>query len=402
MGRVFLVSLVLWAASPSVAGPAEPAPKPSPSPDGALPSFNETRTPTSPAFTLLDVAPTAVERPTSPSDVAFSILNKTDNLSSFPRDAALEFSPYWLVSHPRLEWRSDIKRSVIESLARTFTFSTATAQTGTEAAPVTSLAIGGRASLLSGALSLRTQRKFEAMEKELQVEATLFGDLLERRLAPKRAELQALLVKDLAAATSADDRKRAYDHFTVAYEEAKADAKKEVEASDEFKKAKDAAAKSAEKGAESLAGDRDGLLVEIAGGGSWDYPKNSWEDRKLRQWGIWMTPTYVLDNWSAVVVARYLKKGDVAGDSSLDLGARLIYYRQRYAFSAEFLRQSGHGAIASGNRFAGLFEYEVFSGSWATVSIGQGLTPAGAKTVLAQMGLAFNLSQKRYDFGQKP
>jgi hypothetical protein len=338
--------------------------------------------------------------------VALSIVNNADALSSLAKNAALEFSPYWLISHPRVEWRSDIDRGVIDSLTRTFTFSAATAQTGTETAPVTSLAIGGRASLLSGALSARTRRTFEAMEKDLAVEARIFDDYRERWLAAQRAELNAQLVVRLTAATSAEDRANAVAQSTADYEKAKVAARQEVEASDGYKKAvaaaKQEASRRTEKVAASLAGDRDGLLVEVAGGGAWDYPSGSWDDRKLRQWGVWITPSYVRNNWSAVVVARYLRKGDVADDRSFGLGARLIYYRERYALSGEFLRQIGHGTIASGNRFAGLFEYEVLSGTWATVSIGQGLTPAGARTVVAQMGLAFNFSQKRYDFGQVP
>ena len=80
--------------------------------DDSFPSFNSIRTPTSPAFVLLGIEPTAVERPNTPSALAVSILNRTQNLSVLPKDYALEFSPYWLLGHSELTWRQDTMRSI--------------------------------------------------------------------------------------------------------------------------------------------------------------------------------------------------------------------------------------------------------------------------------------------------
>lgn len=389
------ITLLLVSAALAATLRAEPVPE-------ELPSFNETRTPTSPAFTLLGIAPTAVERPTTPSGVAFAVLDSTDDLSTLPKAAALEFSPYWLASHPDLTWRKDETRTPWESFLRTFTVSAATAQTGEEDAPVTSLAFGGRGSLWSGRLSTRAHDRLTALEATLKVEAGLFDEFRERLLAARRAELTSLLAVRLAAAPSETERDRALAEFAREFEKAKQDARPTVEADAGYKaavaKARKAAEEAAEDEAVSLSGDREGLFVEVAGGGAWDFPDASWDARTLRQWGVWLTPSYVQPSWSAVGVARYLKKGGAEEGSSLDLGARLIYYRERYAVSAEYLRQIGRDGVASGDRFAGLFDYEVASGTWATVSVGQGLTPEGARTVVAQIGLAFNFSTKRYEF----
>src|SRR5206468_3577701 len=93
-------------------------------------AYNQLRTPTSPAFVVLGVTPTAVERPNTPADIAFSILNSSGALTSLPKDVAIEFSPYWLFGHPKLEWRNDVKRGLGTSLARTATLSFATAELG--------------------------------------------------------------------------------------------------------------------------------------------------------------------------------------------------------------------------------------------------------------------------------
>src|SRR5262245_42359826 len=84
--------------------------------DDQPPSFNSLRTPTSPAFTLLGIEPTSVERPNTPSSLAASLLNQTAGFSTLPRDYALEFSPYWLVGHPRLTWRDDSRRGLGASI----------------------------------------------------------------------------------------------------------------------------------------------------------------------------------------------------------------------------------------------------------------------------------------------
>ncbi len=97
----------------------------------AGPAFNGWRTPVSPAFVLLGVAPTVVERPNTPSDLALSVLNRSTSFTSLPRDVALEFSPYWLVKHPTLTWQEDTVRGIGTSLARTMTISLATADAST-------------------------------------------------------------------------------------------------------------------------------------------------------------------------------------------------------------------------------------------------------------------------------
>lgn len=70
----------------------------------AIPQFVTLRTPTSPAFVLLGLTPTTVERPTTPRAVATSFLSHfTEGGGAIlPRQFALEVGPYWLWSHPRL------------------------------------------------------------------------------------------------------------------------------------------------------------------------------------------------------------------------------------------------------------------------------------------------------------
>src|SRR6185436_1490703 len=54
------------------------------------------KAPTSPAFNLLGVSPSDIERPTDINAFLVSIQNGTNNYTSFPKNYAVEFAP-WLI-----------------------------------------------------------------------------------------------------------------------------------------------------------------------------------------------------------------------------------------------------------------------------------------------------------------
>ena len=153
------------------------------------PAFNAARTPTSPAFTIMGIEPTSVERPSNPTDLALAFLSQVEDTSIVPADFALEVSPYWLVGRPRLTWSDDAARSVRESLMRTAAFSIGTGEVGTTSAPVRALAVGARTSVFSGRLSAESRRQIEELEKRLQAEAALGL----RMMASQLRELNRLL-----------------------------------------------------------------------------------------------------------------------------------------------------------------------------------------------------------------
>ena len=55
--------------------------------------------PTSPAFILTDVAPSAVQTPTTPKAFVLGLVKSFDESSGgFPQNYSAEFSPYWLIA----------------------------------------------------------------------------------------------------------------------------------------------------------------------------------------------------------------------------------------------------------------------------------------------------------------
>src|SRR5438045_2954215 len=69
-----------------------------------IPEFDKLRTPQSPVFEILGIATSTVEKPTTPSAVAISLLSSfvSGNQAILPKQYALDVAPFWLFSHPRL------------------------------------------------------------------------------------------------------------------------------------------------------------------------------------------------------------------------------------------------------------------------------------------------------------
>lgn len=57
--------------------------------------------PSSPAFILMDVAPTSIEKPATAKAFSASILNSVSENNGIPENYGVEFTPFWFVKHPK-------------------------------------------------------------------------------------------------------------------------------------------------------------------------------------------------------------------------------------------------------------------------------------------------------------
>lgn len=60
-------------------------------------TFQSLETPSSPGFILLDKTPSSIEKPTTPQGFGVNVLGLLQG-----KGGAMEFSPFWLVNHPKL------------------------------------------------------------------------------------------------------------------------------------------------------------------------------------------------------------------------------------------------------------------------------------------------------------
>ena len=122
--KVMIVTLALALGTTRVAIAQQAA---APSAQGAQTvQIEDLRTPTSPAFVLLDVAPASVERPENPKALIANLVSTASQAEGFPKNYALEVAPYWLKSHPHLTFSNYQQPSPAQSLLRTLTLSVGT------------------------------------------------------------------------------------------------------------------------------------------------------------------------------------------------------------------------------------------------------------------------------------
>jgi len=350
--------------------------------DNGPADFNTLRTPSSPAFVLLGVEPSSVEKPNTPSDFAASILSATSNLSALPKDYALETSPYWLFSHRRKSWRDDINRNVLESVTRTFTLSVATAELGTSDAPVRGLAVSGRLSLFSGRLQDSSVKQIESLENVLAASAATDLGVL----APVFDSILATL---LGSATTMADSLAALAKFDSL--------KTEAITSLASSGAIETDTEELTQQAEAIVMAREGFQVDLAGGTAWRAPSAALDSTDFDRFGLWLTASYTANDLSFIALARYLGI-DGTDQDVLDFGGRFIYAQDRFALSAEYVDRHINNGPGDQWRLAGVFDYRVSRAIWLTGTFGRNYDDDARGSLLAQLGLSLNLSKKRYAF----
>jgi len=362
-----LFALALVPALPVFGQPAAPG-------TTEIEPISSLKTPASPAFTLLGIEPASVERPGAPSDFAVTLIDHAKEPASF-KNFAIEFGPYWLARHSSLTWQDDIKRNVVQSITRTATISAATAQTTTTPA-TTGLGMGLRTLLWSGALSQNTQDAIKKLADSLSVQGATFlalmykGGLGELDLALKNGTLSP-------------DK----------YDEAKRALMETVLKSPEFAKAT--------RSATDLIVSREGFTLDVAVASTWDFPGNNWESRRFRKWGAWTTSGWQAGGWTTLGVLRYIHDGQVAAETNaIEAGARGIYSTDQSALSLEYLHRTVRkAAVERKHRLVAIVEHRLGEGTWLTASFGRDRTRADSPgTLIAQLGIALNLSRDRYKF----
>jgi len=373
---VVLVTTVVLAAT---GYPAAAQTTVTPSKPATVPAFNSVRTPTSPAFTLFGLEPSSVERPANPSALALAFLTKAKDPTTVPQDFALESSPFWLVKQPMFRWQDDVKRNVLDSLARTASFSVATGEIGTKAAPVRGLAVGGRASILSGTLSKETQAQIERLEGLLQAEAAL-------GLRMMASQLKVLSDRLLAGEIT----KEQHTEMMRVLQDAMLKSKEYKEIAER---------NAVEKLMEKFATVRDGFFLEVAVAAGWRYPSAVWSQGKFDRWGLWATPSFVGNTASVVGVLRYLSEDAAAGTDErvLDYGVRSVHFRDRYAVSLEYLRRTFKAEnLKDGHRFVGIAEYAITDATWLIATFGRDHDTKREGSLIARLGLSFNFNEERF------
>lgn len=306
-------------------------------------TLDNLRTPTSPAFVVLGVQPTSVERPTTPRAFALSLLSATGGEGGVvPENYAAEFAPYWMRSQPQLTFAEYFQASPLQSLRQTFSLSLATAAP-TGADSTTGVGIGFRVSPLTGRASVRLDSLVTALD-------SVQDERLDLRVARRRA----------ASAGEAGEVARVDSLLEVNAEKSRG-LSRQIRENDE----------------------RVGLQLQVAGALAAYYPQNDFSAGTVGRTGLWSTATYRWDDPQVDLIGLVRYQRDGAGDPQglWDLGGRGAVTLNRLTASAEFVSRSASGgaggaadggaAFRSGNRLAGILEYRASDDLFVTFSFGQ-------------------------------
>jgi hypothetical protein len=407
--RAVVVGLVvLWA------GTAE-AQSPSSAPPTEV-ELDNLHTPTSPAFTLLGVSPTDIARPATPRALATELVSKTNRGSIIPSNYALEFAPYWLVSHPTLSYKEYTEPSSTQSIAQSFSISFATSRPDTTSDTAsTGLAIGIRLLPLAGHASA----KFRGLERTL--------DSIQRtRLKLVRDQADALDEID-AAEAEIRDLQANLAAATVAHDVGKiANIKQQIAATEQrIRNAKntsstvEATLKTQADTMRSIAramgkadAERVGGFIELATAAAGAFPGGNFDGGKLSRFGAWGTFSYRVESPHLDVIGllRFLRDLRKEDQNALEFGGRLLWLHEDLGVSAEWVSRTAYKVAApnqvtgserlltftSSSRAVGLVEYRAADAVYVTMSFGRDYKTLSAERhpLVAAFGVQFLYGDK--------
>jgi hypothetical protein len=324
--------------------------------------LNDIKTPISPAFVVLGVAPTDVARPTTPRAVGIALIsaNSDSGGGGLPRNLALEVAPYWLSNRPALTFAQYDHPSFWQSLQQTLSVSVATKNgtpansAGTTNVPSSLGALGIRASWTIGASSALEQQVLAAYHAKAKT-------FLLQPTRPTDAEVSVALRP-----------------FVMAMREAMKQGR---------------------------------WIVEAAAASSAMFPNNNLDQAETQKNAIWLTPSYRFERGTFnpatgmlteapsidfMTVLRYSEDRTVTvvtGRNSIDAGARLLWESDTIAVSAEHLERFGDGKHT--RRTSILGEYKLTDNLYVSATFGRnfaGENPNG--NLIALFGINFNAGQK--------
>lgn len=326
--------------------------------------IEDLRTPASPAFVLLDVAPASVERPENPKALIVNLVSTASQSEGFPKNYALEVAPYWLKSHPDLTFTEYQQPSVIQSLLRTAAISVATTPLldPADAEPKTigsRLGFGIRANLVGGRPNPRMSANLEQLDK---INRQILDEL--ERPVPDKGVIQKLTaeVSKLALSIQGLDQQRV------------------------------------------------GLFVTAAAGQVWNFPSDVVNRRERDRWGVWVTPAYRLlacgtaknntGTCKSVIdlIGVVRATADRGQDQQWDYGARLLWEPTAlFTISGEFLwRRATDSDEPSSDRTVAVLEYRIREDLLLFGSFGKNFEDDDTRrTLVSVLGVSFG-------FGTKP
>lgn len=329
-------------------------------------TLDELRVPISPAFTLLGVTPTEIERPSTARALAIGLLSASERAGGdLPTNLALEVAPYWWSDRPTLTFDGYYDAGLLQRVAQSFAISVATSELSTythdENADGTAISLGARTMILGGRRNPKLKEEVDALLKEQD--------------AFNASDCVPFL--DSSAVTGTTDE-------TPVHRVSNVELSAECEAMQRRMRTRAAQVTALDK-------ERVGLVLEAAAGTVTEIPQDDSSDRRTSKYGAWLTWSYrgssegaidAANAWTVVALQRWLRD-DVSSDDAFDVGGRVIYKStaNQWSVSYEYLQRfADRDADSTSSRVT--LEYVLSERYTLTAALGRGFRTRDDKSPL--------------------
>ena len=341
-------------------------------------------TPVSPAFQLLHRSPAVITRPQTPRAVLISLTDAIQNLGD--ESIALEFSPYWIFSHPGISFEDyyepSIENSIWMNSSISLGFDNLSDSLGTM------MAVGFRTILFPGSpsISLSVIRKeYYARVLPMQIlrmcrydiedhlEENDCIDSLRRAVEVHVEEIRKNpeLHRGLTGQDLTDAVNEADSLIKSFIEQASSDSNALAEV---YNRALEMTYDYSEKRLQELSTEvqeadlsRNGFMLEVAGASASRFQDNRFDNHEFTSYAIWVTPAYTSNSLEFLGVFRVIRE--------LDLDQTYLDYGVRTGVSYGFFTLSAEGLLRSGDndsyRIAANAEVKISDDLYASIVFGK-------------------------------
>lgn len=307
--------------------------------------------PVNPAFNILGISNTDIERPTDLTSFSASLQQASNNFTSFPNSYAAQVAPFLLRKdkYSLADFRGQ-KNAVPQSFLVSFGFTHQgpKGQENVDSLKTTKLGLGLKVSLIRPKWSERTSALFDTLIQRQQRLKNVYTSVFERMsglLWKKQDSLSALERQgNLSDVERATFQRLAVEISTLTTQLHNA-AVQAADSSAAFQSLKNAAA--------GFKSERIGFAVDLNSGFAMNFRQNNFDDAQLYRGGVWITAGYEGGNKgiSALGLLRYLYHPDTAFAgkvpngiqySTFDAGGKLLVpaMEGKFVFNVEAIYRS--------------------------------------------------------------
>lgn len=346
------------------------------------------KSPASPAFNILGIAQSDVERPGDLNAFALSIQNATNNFTSIPESYAFQVAPFLMGRNKYSLSQFDNNKHAFK---QSFQFSAGFTHIGprgkedTDSLKTTKLGLGIKFSIIRPEWTADTRNRYTLLR---QAQVQLIADRrtyeekhpLYVKLKEKKQRLQVLEMKT----TLKEQEQQEFNQLIGEIRETEKNIGEEYD--DVLPNGE--AFRAAKKAATDFKSERSGFFLDFSGGMALDFPDNRFNNSNVYRAGMWLTGGNENGNKgiSSLFIIRYLynpttlfaapvgfRKGGKL--STLDMGGRFLLdvSREKFVLSAEALYRSilGKSTVTPSWRFVMNAEYDLDSNRKLTFAFGR-------------------------------